>query len=172
MVEQNALENLQRMLKRIFTLPVTRSTFRELQKAVLTVTEGKTENANTVLNAIMIGKTEDKGLQESPVMKQIIDEFSIPTLVAKDIFERGEFVSLVTSDILSQPNRFVFVNRVRRIDGEEFQFISDVESTMHLLSHFISRLQELKNNDQGKKQLEQHKNELITLRSKIEQLIQ
>ena len=60
--------------------------------------------------------------------------------VAKDIHERGEFINFITSDMLAQQERCVFLNRLARVDGQEFLLMTDVQNTCHLIRHLLSRL--------------------------------
>ena len=73
--------------------------------------------------------------------------------LAKEVFERGEFVNIITSDLVTQEEQFAFVNRLRRIDGEEFVFMSDPQNTVHLVTHFVGRLYELEKNPKVEKRV-------------------
>jgi hypothetical protein len=89
--------------------------------------------------------------------------------LSKEVYERGEVVNIITSDTLSHEEKTVFLHRIRRIDGEELQFITDPESTLHLLHHFMNRLEEIKNKEEGHP-LEPHQKELSHLKKKLDNL--
>jgi transcription elongation factor len=155
-------------------MSIMRSTFREIQNAILSSVDGNKDNANQLFEALLVGEVKDGVVQNKSkdALKNVIERFTIPIRLAKEVYERGDFVNIITSDLLSQqPDRFVFVNRIRRVDGEEFQFITDPESTIHLLQHFLSRIQDLERSPEAKKTITEHKKDLVALKAKIDQLI-
>src|SRR5436190_1812662 len=78
----------------------------------------------------------------------------------KEVSERGDFVNILTSDLLAKGDQFIFMNHLRRIDGTEFDFMSDPQNTVNVANHFIGRLLELDKNPKGKIALSNHKKEL------------
>lgn len=164
---------LEAALRRIFAMKISRSTFRELQNVLITVAAGNRDLTNDLFESLFTGQLKDtlkgKGAEH---LKTLLPEFSIPIRLSKEIFERGEFVNIITSDTITQKENVAFLNRIRRIDGEEFLFITDPESTIHLLQHFTGRLQELEKMDEGKEQMAHFKKDLLILRNKIDALTQ
>lgn len=156
MLSKENLSGLQQNLQRIFSMKVTRSTFREVQNAIVLAAEGDRDKANKLFEALATGtipaKLKENGSQE--IFEGLVDSYSIPIRLAKEVSERAEFISIITSDALTQGDRFAFLNRVRRIDGEEFTFITDLEGTAQLVLHLVSRMGDLSNTDDGKKALQ------------------
>lgn len=165
--------NVIRALKRIFSLPINRSTYREIHSAFFSILENNVENANALLEVILTGDVDSEKGKRFPKkeLSQLIQEFSIRTWTAKDVFEKGDFINLVTSDRIASPTQNVFSNRIKRIDGQEFHFISDLESTLHLLKHFASRIQELENSSEQKKMNNGHKKELQAIKELLERAL-
>ncbi|MBB64366.1 MAG: hypothetical protein CMO81_04820 [Waddliaceae bacterium] len=156
MLDEETLTKIRNALKRTLALKMTRSTYWEIQNIVLTALNADKEKATQLLDSLLIGQPRGK-LATGPqldLLNSIINEFCIPLRVAKDVFERAEFLNTIASDIMAHQNRPVFVNRVRRIDGEEFQFMTDTESCLQLLKHMVGRLTELKKSDKTKATLE------------------
>lgn len=170
MLTEKMIKLLGTGLQRVFAMQITRSTFREIQTVIITSTSQDKDLGTQVFDALFSGKVktslvEDKKLQEK--MKIIVNHFGVLVRLAKEVYERGEFVNIITSDTLSYEEKTVFLNRIRRIDGSEFQFITDPESTIHLLHHFTNRLQEMQDKEDTRKALSEYKNELQALRDKI-----
>lgn len=174
MIEPAKISQLNRALTRILSLPVGRCTFREIQNVILTTVEGKGDLANALLETLLTGDLNSEKAKEFPKeeMKKTIDTHSIAIWVAKDVFEKGDFISLVTSDAVNAPGHHVFSNRLKRVDGAEFHFVSDVESTLQVFLHFAGRVQELSKIDGAQKILSGFKKELASAKAKIEAAIQ
>jgi Family of unknown function (DUF5414) len=173
MIDEKKMDNAKRALKRIFALPINRSTYREMHSAFHNIFEGNTELANNLLEILLTGDVNSEKAKNFPKkqVQSLIDEFSVLVWTAKDVFEKGDFISLVTSDMISTPNQQVFSNRMKRIDGEEFHFITDVESTLQLLTHFAARIHELEKNPAAKQFLNSRRNELTAVKKKLETLL-
>lgn len=166
-MDDKKLANVKKGLKRVFSMPITRSTFRELQNALMATTEGDRDLANNVLESLMAGESKGNG----NTMKAIVEDYAIQAQLSRDIFEKGEFINMITSDILTQPGNVVFSNRVRRVDGEEFHFITDVESTIQIILHFIGRLQELDKSEGTKSVLTKAKDHLKLIQERAGQIV-
>lgn len=171
MLSENTVSRIKASLQRIFSMKITRSTFREVQNAIISAAGDNKEEVNEIFEAFLSGKPKEKLAKGKALdaLKACIDEFSIPIRLSKEVHERGEFVNIITSDTLTQGDRIAFLNRVRRIDGEEFHFVTDPESTLHLLNHFVGRLQELGRADQTKEILDKHKDQILQLQERIGQ---
>lgn len=159
-------------MKRIFAMKITKSTFRELQNVILTCANQNKELANFFFETLLTGqiKAEVPNEKHREILEEIIKNFTIPARLAKEVFERGDFVNIITSDLVSQQEQHAFVNRLRRIDGEEFIFMSDTQNTLHLVQHFIGRLFELEKAPKAKEELEKYKKELSILSERLKQL--
>lgn len=173
MLDEKRIRPLSQALKRIFAMPVGRSTFRELQNTIGTHFESNRDEANTFLESLLRGEIKPGLVEESakPQLQDLIDRYSVPAWVAKDVHEKGEFINLITSDILTQNNQVVFANRIKRVDGSEFQFLTEPESMIQLLQHFFARVQELDKNDRTRQYLARVRPRLETLRQNIDELL-
>jgi hypothetical protein len=167
MIDAKKIRQLELAFQRILVMPISRGSFRQMQNAVLFCVDGNRDKATTLLEAIFKGDQT----QSDPALKSFIEKYTIPVGVARDVAERGEFLSLITSDIIGHPELALFGNRIRKIDGNELEFITDVESTIHLVQHFASRLQEMNKLDRGKQSIQEFKADLKQLREHIDQLI-
>ncbi|SCA62897.1 Protein CT_584 [Chlamydiales bacterium SCGC AG-110-M15] len=170
MINESALNRIKASLQRIFSMKITRSTFREVQNAIINATGDNKDLVNDVFESFLSGKVKD-GLAKGKaldLLNSIMDTYSIPVRLSKEVHERGEFVNIITSDTLTQADRIAFLNRIRRIDGEEFHFVTDPESTIHLLNHFLGRLQELDKSDQTKEILASHHEDLVKFKERLE----
>lgn len=165
MLNTEQSNQINQSLTRIFALPITRSTYREIQNAIYRATSGSREKTQFLLD--MLFKSEP--VQDSQVLNEIVQAFGVKTKLARDVMERGDFISLVTSDITQSGDKKFLVNRLRRIDGDEYQFLTDSESTLHLVEHFLGRVEEI--NNQDKEFAKRYKNRLKQLQDALTKLI-
>lgn len=159
-------------MKRIFAMKITRSTFRELQNVILTCANQDQQIANFLFETLMTGQIKQPLSSEKHrlVLEEVIKDFTIPARLSKEVHERGEFINIITSDLVNQGDQYAFLNRIRRIDGDEFIFLSDPQNTLHILQHFVGRLHELKKAPKGDELLSKHKDELTFIRERLKQL--
>lgn len=173
MIDAKKLQQLDQAFQRILTLPVSKSSFRQMQNAILFCMEGDRESASKLLEALLTGKGDLlNNAKPEPSLQKLIERYSLPIGVAREVSERGDFLSIVTSDIISHPEMPLFGNRIRRVDGQEFDFITNAESAIQLLHHFSARLAEMEKLEKSREVLKGHKNELVSLKNRIDQLIQ
>lgn len=175
MIDPKKAQQLDFAFQRILTLPVSRSSFRQIQNAILFCLDGDREAASQLLDAFLGVELENeqaKKKSKEPAMQKLIERYALPIGVAREVSERGDFLSLMTSDVINHPEMPLFGNRIRRIDGQEFDFITNAESAIQLLHHFSSRLQEMDRLEKPREVLKGLKNELISLKSRVDQLIQ
>ncbi len=170
MLDSKMIKLLSNGLQRVFAMPITRSSFREIQTVVITSVNNQKQLATELFECFFTGKikpdvAKDQVLEQ---LKELLNQHAILVRLAKEVYERGEFVNIITSDTLSHEEKTVFLNRIRRIDGVEFQFITDPESTIHLLHHFTNRLQEMHKSESARENLEKYRTELGALKEKIE----
>lgn len=165
MLNTDQSNQINQSLTRIFALPITRSTYREIQNAIYRATSGSREKTQFLLELLF----KSDPIKDDVVLNEIIQAFGVKTKLARDVMERGDFISLVTSDITQSGEKRFLVNRLRRIDGDEYQFLTDSESTLHLIEHFVGRIEEL--NNQDKDFAKKYKNRLKQLQDGISRLI-
>src|SRR5688500_15305365 len=125
MIDDQNIRNLSQVFKRIFSMPISRLTFRELQSAVLTAAGGDKEQARLFLESILSGSqpgAAPTNVAHTPALDQLIQEHGVSVWVAKDVFEKADFINFISSDIHTQPNRAFFSHALRKVDGEEFTF--------------------------------------------------
>lgn len=173
MIDDKKIHQLEKAFERVFAFNISRSTFRQVQNVIFAITEGNREMATIILEGLINGeiKPEAASQVKGDQFKKFIQTYAVRVQVAKDVLERGEFINLVTSDILQNPQAIVFANRIRRIDGDELQFITDTESTLQLVSHFISRIQELHRAEPARNILNGHQKDLDAIKTRIEELL-
>jgi len=164
-MDAQKLHFLLKTLQRIFALPITKSTFRDVQNSIMTVTEGNQEQAQKLLEDLV-----NERIDADPETQHALAHFSYLILVAKDVFERGDFLGLVTSDTVSREDQVFFSNRIRRIDGTELHFVTDVDSTVQLMNHLLVRLSELKSLKNEKDLFEPQSDKLAFLEEGIKAL--
>lgn len=146
MIEEKSMQQLEIVLRRIFTLPVTRTTFRELQSAFMGIARGDQELLTDLLESLLSGQIKPSLNDQVEVefFQKLIGAYCIPARVAKEVHDRGQFVSFITSDLLTQVKGVVFSNCIKTVEGDELRFATDLESTIQLLQHFCGRLHEAK----------------------------
>lgn len=159
-------------MRRIFAMKITRSTYREIQNVILTCANQNKEIANFLFETLLTGQVKGEIPNEKhlEILEEVIKNFTIPARLSKEVHERGEFINIITSDMVSQEEQFAFLNRVRRIDGEEFVFLSDTQNTIHLATHFIGRLMELEKNSKAKAEIDKFKKELSLMAERLKQM--
>lgn len=145
MLNSEQSSQVQNSLTRIFALPITRSTYREIQNALFRATNGSKEKTQYILELIYKGEK----VKDNDLINELLDAFTVKTRLARDVMERGDFVSLLTSDITKPNDKIFLINRIKKVDGEEVQFLTDSDSTLHFIEHFIGRLEEVKSQDKA-----------------------
>lgn len=157
------LVSLRITLKKIFALPISRLTYKQVLNAVSR--EIKEEaNIKEVLEALLTGnfKEDPHNKRRSGLLRTLLEEFCIPVRVSKDFEEKGEHLFFMISENYKFKDTDYLVHRLKRVDGLEFQFITDFETTFTILEHFSKRVQEVK-----KDQFQEEKN-----RERLEKLIE
>ena len=164
------MQILGEQFQRIFTLPLTRSTFRELQNAISVAAQGDQENSDRFLRALLEGKDPDTKVMDMKV-HEFIHQFSIPSRVAKEVHDRGEALSMMTSDMVMKGDSVLFSTRIRRIDGGDFHFVTDAEGFLQVLQHYIARFRDASRTEVGQKMLENQKESLKKIRDILDTMI-
>ncbi len=147
MVAPEQVEQLKQGLQRAFALPLSKMTFREVQNAVALIFPNQSEVANKVMESLVKGELSTS--MQAPKLKEVIQEYAPLMRFAKEVADYGEFMNSFTCDFISQGNQVFFINRMRRIDGEEYHFLSAPETNIRLAHMFINRLRDLKKNVGG-----------------------
>lgn len=146
MISQDKLEVLEQQFQRIFTLPVTRTTFRELQSVVSTAFDGDNEMTNAFIDDLL----QNKKINETDFIADFMKEYSIPLRVAKQVHDSGEVLSMLTTDVGMQGGNMLYSVRIRRIDGGEFTFITDTGGFLQIAEHILARAESTTSNSAGK----------------------
>ncbi len=172
-LDDNIIMLFEGNLKRIFAMKITRSTYRELQNVVLNCANQNKEIANFLFETLLTGQIKMKlNEKHHEILEEVIKHFTIPARLSKEVYEKGEFINIITSDLITQENQVAFLNRLRRIDGDEMVFMSDPVNTLNLFQHFAGRIFELENNPKGKEELAKYKKELSALADRLKKLSQ
>ncbi len=173
MLELSNIDSIRNGLKRIFSMRITRSTFREIQNEINIAVKFKETLAQQVLTAFLDESTSGikfAGKGFNP-FKQLISDFSIQIQVAKNIHEKGEFVNFITSDTLNRQQNVTFFNRIRRIDGLEYEFATDPGTTLQLMQHFLDKIKEIASLKVDKNTQYDMKRQLEFISNQIDNLI-
>lgn len=169
MLNEQQVQLLKAMLQRVFALPVKKSSIRQIQNGLFQICEGDKDLINKTLSALMLGKME-KGVADGKAeeaFKGILSNFSVLVRMAKEISDKGDFINIITSDALKQKEDILFMNTIRKVDGEEFHYITDINSTLHFIGHLCNRLLEATEQANQKKAIENYEKELKTLSKAI-----
>jgi len=174
MLDDTKIHGLSQIFKRIFSMPISRLTFREIQSAIMTAAEGDKEEARIFLEALLSGSQEGGVSQytgpKSPALADLTKDYGVLAWVAKDIFEKADFINFISSDIHTQPNRIFFTHSLRKVDGKEFEFFTDAASTIQLLQHFLNRVHELSKTEN--RVISTYKKELSQLKKTLDKLLE
>lgn len=170
---ENLLE-LRSQLQRIFTMKVSRSSYREIQNLVISITKSNKVLANQLLLTLLSGELQPEVVRDTDTktLETICSDFSSQVRLAKEIQEKGDFINIITSDLLGAMENSSYLNRVKRIDGEEFHFVTDLDSTIKMVHHFLNRLAEFKQNPSNKEVLEKQRASLKIALAALEHLLE
>lgn len=145
MISEEQIEQLSRSFKRIFAFPLCRLTTVEVQNAIKEAFPNKIDTVRALYESFLTGEVNDLlKTGETTDLQTLIDEYSPIIRIAKEVAEAGEFLNTFSCDFLQQGNQVFFVNRMRRVDGQEFHFLTAPETSIRLAHMFIDRLRNLK----------------------------
>ena len=175
MLTEHLVNELNLQLQRIFCLPITRSTFREMQNVIFTLAQQNQEKANLYFEVLLSGTMKDGAIADTAKekMRAIIERYTIPARMAKEVFERGEFVAGMTSDVVfdnETGQNALIITRIRRIDGQELQVVNNTQTTLFTIQHHIDRLRELSAHEKGKEQFKYLKEQINQLKQNLTQI--
>lgn len=145
-VSEEQIEQLSRSFRRIFALPISRLTIRELQNAINTALPGNIDITKAIYESLLAGELKEslKKGNNTQDLTNFVEDFTSHVRIAREVAEMGEFMNSFSCDFLQQGNQVYFVNRMRRIDGQEYYFLSAPETNIRLAHMFINRLRDLK----------------------------
>jgi len=173
MIEQKQIMHLTLVFKKVFALPITRTTFRELQSALMGLAQGDRELFTDVAESLLAGQVKPilKGKIDIETFQRFIEQFHIQVVVSKEVHDKSQFITFITSDVLNQPQGTVFSNCIKTVDGKEHLFLTDVESTLQLIQHFVGRIHEAKNIESSKESFERLSDRISDLRKAVDLLV-
>jgi hypothetical protein len=139
------LETLSRNFMRIFALPISRLTILEVRNSLTETLPNDTEKAKSILESLLTGNIPDSlKTNGDSDLDNFVEKYSPYVRFAKDVSEKGEFMNTFSCEFFQQGNQVYFINRMRRLDGEEYYFLSAPETNIRLAHMFINRLRDLK----------------------------
>jgi hypothetical protein len=145
-VSEEQIEQLQRTMKRIFALPTASMTFKEIQNAIGQVFPGKKAEPEAVLNSLLTEEIQPMLKNgDTSLLEDFIQNYAASVRFAKEVAEFGEFMNIFSCDFAQQGNQVFFMNRMRRVDGAEYRFMTRPDVNIRLAHMFINRLRDLKN---------------------------
>lgn len=172
-ISEAQIEQLNRSFKRVFALPISKLTIRELQNALNQALPNSLETTKAIYESLLSGELAGslKGGSNGSDLTTLIEDFAPHFKIAREVAEMGEFMNSFSCDFLQQGQNVYFVNRMRRIDGVEYHFLSAPETNVRLAHMFINRLSDLKK-AVGNKPLDPRLiEELTNLKTDLETLI-
>lgn len=146
-VTHDQVIQLGQLFRRIFVLPISKLTIRELQNAIAqALTEETEEIKKELFDSFLAGELKKSlaNKKNNAELISLIKEFDFHFKMAREVAELGEFMNSFSCDFAQQGKQIYFVNRMRRIDGEEYYFLSAPETNVRLAHMFITRLNDLK----------------------------
>lgn len=173
-VAQDKIDLLRRSFRRIFALPISRLTIRETQNAIgQTLPTQSEEIKKNLYESLLTGQLNGdlKKEKNSTDLADLIDEFAFHFKMAREVADMGEYMNSFSCDFAQQGKQIYFINRMRRIDGEEYHFLSAPETNVRLAHMFINRLSDLKKAVGNVPFEPRFKEELTSLKKAIDTLL-
>ncbi|MBA2369227.1 MAG: DUF5414 family protein [Candidatus Protochlamydia sp.] len=170
-MSQSQLELMEKTFKRIFAMPISKMTLREVQDAIRNIFKEDANSTNSVYASLLSGEIDTKLSSNGQLkeLEKIIENYSPSVRLAKEVAEMGEFMNSFSCDFIQQGNQVFFGNRMRRLDGQEYYFLSAPETNIRLAHMFINRLRDLKKASQGTLNIDQNlRNELDSIKADID----
>ena len=149
MLTEMQLKSLSRNFMRIFALPISRLTILEVRNALNeALPEDKDKDkVKSIYESLLNGNTPNNNKENNNGnndLEYFLEKYSPHVRFAREVAERGEFMNTFNCEFLQQGNQVYFVNRMRRLDGKEYYFLSAPETNVRLAHMFINRLRDLK----------------------------
>ncbi len=172
-VSESQVEQIKRAFKRIFALSISRLTIRELQNALTQALSGNIEATKALYESFLTGelKASLKEGGNGEDLSNLVEEFTFPFKIAREVAEMGEFMNSFSCDFVEQGKQHLFINRLRRIDGSEYYFLSEPPTNIRLAHMFINRLRDLKKAVGDLPLDPKLKEELFNIKKDIEELL-
>ncbi len=173
LIDDQLANELNMQLQRIFCLPISRSTYRDLHNVAMVLAKGDQERANQILEVLFTGTVKPDRVASSAEgkVRQMIERFTISCRMSKEVFEKGDFLGGVSSEILTQEDKAVAINRIRKVDGEEIQFATDPQAALFMVHHFLARLEEFSKHEASKGLIKGFEKELKDIQGRVAGLI-
>src|SRR5436190_11448544 len=131
MITKEELDQLNNTLLRVFSLPMSRLTLREVQNAISTSVPGNIDIGNKIYNSFLTGNIPNE-FDDEEQFADLVNKYSVQVRIAKEVAELGEFMNIFSCDFVTQGNQVYFDNRMRRLDGQEYHFLSAPDTNIRL----------------------------------------
>lgn len=170
-MDKQSLINLRNKIAKALTMPITRCTYKEIQNSITLAANGEQNTFVKLMDTLLTQKIAlNLDVECENIIYDILDRYGISIVTAKEVHDKAEFINLLTSDLIHQPNALFFTNTIRRVDGKFLEFICDLDSLLHIIEHFTNRLDEFQKHDAEGKSLAQHKETIDRLQKKLKSL--
>jgi hypothetical protein len=173
MIKRKTLSLVRLHFQRIFALPVTRTTFREVQNVIFAAADGNADLASSFLEILFLGEYKDGVVTEKAreTLELLIEDYSLPIRLAREVQDRGDIVSLILSDPIEQKDSIGFLHRLKKVDGTEFHFVTDPVATLNLFNHMAMRLEEMDNSNKAEEDFRRFNPLLVAVKTLMDNLI-
>jgi len=160
-------------IQRIFAVSVTNTTMRELNSMALHIFGNNEEKIRALFNSFFTGKLDSSLEKEesAEILSQLVRNFSTVVNFAKDVHEKGGHLGFITSEVVAYKNKTLLHHFLRKIDGTQIDFSTDVPTTLSVLNHLIARLREATKTESGKEELNKMSPHLQSVVENLESLI-
>jgi hypothetical protein len=160
-------------LQRIFAVSVTNTTLRELNSVAVRIFGNDEKKIRALFNSFFSGKLDEELEKEASaeILTQLVRSFATVVSFAKEVHEKGDHLGFILSETIAYPDKTVLHNFVRKVDGTQIEFTTDIPTTLSVLNHFIVRLREAVKTDNGKEELNKMSPHLQSIMENMENLI-
>lgn len=159
MIQEKQLKQIAPILQHIFCLKIGRITFREVENAFFQTLQGNETDVHALMTMFLTGQVQQDVVEADalPLLRNMLSAFAAPVRVAHDVHEQGDFLFTATAEMVTpsaERGEALFLHRIRRVDGKEYDFLCDLPRTMHMMRHFFLRLEEVFDHEEGAGALE------------------
>lgn len=176
MIQEKQLKQIAPILQHIFCLKIGRITFREVENAFFQALQGNVADTHTLMNMFLTGQLQQEKVEPDALalLRNMLSAFAAPISVAHDIHEQGDFLFTATAEIVvpaANDQKPLFLHRIRRVDGQECDFLCDLPRTVHMMRHFFMRCEEVLQQEEGVAALQPFVQDLQTLQERLDNLL-
>lgn len=176
MIQEKQLKQIAPILQHIFCLKVGRITFREVENAFFQALQGDVTDTHALVNMFLTGQVQQDMVDADalPLLRNMLSAFAAPIRVAHDIHEQGDFLFTATAETVvpsASNQKALFLHRIRRVDGKEYDFLCDLPRTMHMMRHFFMRFEEVLEHEEGKESLQPLVQDLQVMQERLAKLL-